>query len=371
MDTEINLETQAPPAQPTMLTASAAGARVREFCGAQTSAVFGGFASELAALIAGRGVYDLGWLARLRITGADRVRWLNGMVTNTVKDLKPGQLNYTFLLNAQGRIQGDGMVYAASDALFFVTDREQMPKLAAHLDRFIIMDEVELAQDEEEAALGLCGPEAHSLLVRLGLADDEMPANSFVERARAQYGPVLTGRDDAGHFTLWTTTKTIGALWQHLTEAGAVACGVDAVEALRVLEGRPRYGVDIQEKSLAQETGQMRALNFNKGCYLGQEIVERVRSRATMHRGLQCFALEGPAPQPGVTLFAENAPDAAIATLTSIQEVNDPALPPALQGVFALGTVRTDAFASGAALHYEGGLARVLAKPPVTAAKLA
>jgi folate-binding protein YgfZ len=367
MDTETNLETQA---QPTILAGAAAGVTVREFCGVQTAAVFGGFASELAALTAGCGVYDLGWLARLRITGADRVRWLNGMVTNTVKDLKPGQLNYTFLLNAQGRIQGDGTVYASPDALFFVTDREQMPKLAAHLDRFIIMDEVELAQDAGAAALGLCGPEAHSLLVRLGLTDEAMPANSF-----AQYGPVLAARDDAGHFILWTTAETIGALWQQLTEAGAAACGVNAVEALRVLEGRPRYGVDIQEKSLAQETGQMRALNFNKGCYLGQEIVERVRSRATMHRGLQCFALEGPLPHAGVALFAENAPDTAVGTLTSIQEVNDPALPAALQGVFALGTVRTDAFASGAALHYEGtpagGLARVLPKPPVAAAKLA
>src|SRR6202008_3105852 len=85
-------------------------------------------------------------------------------------------------------------------------------------------------------------------------------------------------------FELWVPVASLPAIWSAFTDAGAVPCGVNSVEALRVLSAIPLYGVDIQERHLAQETAQTRALNFNKGCYLGQEIVERLRSRATIHR---------------------------------------------------------------------------------------
>ncbi len=347
-----------------VLAAAAPPAALRAFGGVQTPARFDGAATELAALTRTCGVYDLGWLARLRMTGEDRVRWLNGMVTNTVKDLVPGRLNYTFLLNAQGRIQGDGEVYALADSLLLVTEKAQAGRLAEHLDRFIIMDEVELTPDDSAGALGLAGPAAEALLARLGLIEGTMAPGSL-----AVHAGMLTVKDDAGHFTLWAEPEVVPALWSKLLAAGAVPCGIDAVESLRVLEGRPRYGVDIHEKTLAQETGQMRALNFNKGCYLGQEIVERIRSRATVHRGIHCLALEGEVPAPGESLFTENAPDTALGTLTSItaldiSHVDDAALPDPLRGIFALGTVRTEA--AGLPLRYASGAARVLNRPPVS-----
>jgi folate-binding protein YgfZ len=345
-----------------LLTAVAAMATtetLREFAGMQTPAHFDGAAAELAALTSSCGVYDLGWRARLRITGEDRVRWLNGMVTNTVKDLPAGRLNYTFLLNAQGRIQGDGEVYALDKELLLVTHKAQAQKLAEHLDRFIIMDEVELALDDSAEALGLAGPHAEAMLAKLGLSAETMAAGSL-----ALHDGVVAAKDDAGHFTLWVEPTAIPALWNKLIAAGAVPCGIDAVESLRVLEGRPRYGIDIHEKTLAQETGQMRALNFNKGCYLGQEIVERIRSRATVHRGICCIALDGALPAPGESLFAENTPDTVLGTLTSITAVDNPALPDALRGVFALGTVRTEA--AGSTLRYAGGMARILDRAPVS-----
>jgi folate-binding protein YgfZ len=345
-------------AEPTALAKLVPSGTLREFAGVWTAAHFAALSQELAALTERCGVYDLGWSTRLRITGPDRVRWLNGMVTNTVKDLRPGQLNYTFLLNAQGRIQGDGEVYALTGELLFVTDCEQAPKIAAHLDRFIIMDEVELALDHSMTAIGLAGPDAEALLIRAGMIIERLDDSRFT-----QGNGVLVSRDDAGHFALWVESATVSALWETLIAAGAVRCGVNAVEALRVLRGMPRYGADIHDKSLAQETGQTRALNFNKGCYLGQEIVERIRSRATVHRGLYCFALEGAVPSSGTAVFAENAPDVAVGTLTSITAVDGPELPPELSGLFALGTVRGDA--TSTPLRYEGGLARVLAEPPI------
>ncbi len=322
------------------------------FAGAQTAAAYTSPASELHALTGSVGMYDAGWLTRFRITGEDRVRWLNGMVTNTVRDLAPGQVNYTFLLNAQGRIQGDGDVYATPAALLFATDRAQAPRLAAHLDRFIIMDDVELTPEQGVSAIGLAGPRAAQALAEAGFAAP--PPGAFVESQTA-----LLAHTRSDMYTLWVADLDVVSWWERLGQAGATPCGVQAVEALRVLAGIPRYGADIHDKSLAQETGQTRALNFNKGCYLGQEIVERIRSRATVHRALRAFRLEGAVPAPGVSLFAPGKPDAPAGELTSITPVELPEL----QGTYALGTVRAEA--AEAPLIYEGGTAQALPRSPL------
>ena len=301
------------------------------------------------------GCMTWGWRARLRMTGEDRVRWLNGMVTNTVKGLAAGQLNYTFLLNAQGRIQGDGAVYALPEALLLATDREQAPRIAAHLDRFIIMDDVELASEDGITALGVSGPAAPEVL-RRSLGFETPPAmEQFAER-----DGMLLAQELPGRFVLWMQPEIVERAWESLLAAGAVACGLKAVEALRILSGVPGYGADIHDKSLAQETGQARALNFNKGCYLGQEIVERIRSRATVHRGLRSFVLTGKAPAAGTTLYAADKPDIPVGELTSVTSV----AVAELDGIYALGTVRAEA--AGAPLHYEGGVAQVLERAPLS-----
>src|SRR6202011_756955 len=102
------------------------------------------------------------------------------------------------------------------------------------------------------------------------------------------------------HYVLWTETGHIPALWQALAAAGAKPAGAAALETLRIVEGIPAYEVDIQSRDLAQETAQTRALNFTKGCYLGQEIVERIRSRGAVHRQFSAFLVEGTLPDCGV-----------------------------------------------------------------------
>ena len=337
------------------LAAALAPEATQMFAGVRTASRFSDSATELTALRDGAGVYDLGWRARLRITGEDRVRWLNGMVTNTVKDLKQGQLNYTFLLNAQGRIQGDAHVYALADSLFLVTDRAQTKHLQQHLDHFIIMDDVELALDEAVTAIGLQGPHAGELLS--GIYPE---AEQLGEAQLVTAGQVLMAREAATSYAVWLAEAEVLPLWQRLLAGGAVPCGIEAVEALRVLWGIPRYGADIHDRSLAQETGQARALNFSKGCYLGQEIVERVRSRATIHRMIRVFALEGSVPPPGASLTAPGKPDTSVGELTSAAAVSLPGL----GGLYALGTVRAEA--AEAPLTYAGGRAIALTRPPLS-----
>ena len=86
-------------------------------------------------------------------------------------------------------------------------------------------------------------------------------------------------------------------LWRTLSTAGATPVGARCLDAFRIAEGIPAYGIDMVERDLPQETSQMRALHFNKGCYLGQEIVERIRSRGNVHRHLRCIGAEGPLPR--------------------------------------------------------------------------
>lgn len=349
-----------------------AGAATVGYRGALAAPAYSTLDAELAALTTRAGIFDLGYLASLRITGADRVRWLNGMVTNTIKALPEWHWNYSLVLNPQGRIQGDANVYCAPDTLFLETDRAQMARLTAHLRRYIIMDKVELAPvDDGRTLIGIAGPKAAAILTKLGAEVPEEGAFGVTSVGGVEvilvrgYSPLVP------RFELLVGAGALGSVRDAIRGEGAEPCGVQAMEALRILEGTPLYGVDIQDKHLAQETAQMRALNFSKGCYLGQEIVERVRSRATVHRGLKQFAVEN-APEtlePGQTLElnAEGAERNPVGELTSLAHY---ALP-SFKGTLALGFVRTEAVEgklplrfSGLPLRHGGGTVTILDAPP-------
>jgi folate-binding protein YgfZ len=333
--------------------------------GALTPGTLSEFSCELAALTKSAGVYDLGYMAFLRVSGNDRVRWLNGMVTNTVQSLEEGHSNYSLLLNAQGRILGDATIYGFSDHLSLETDRSQIARLAAHLDHFIIMDEVELHElDASTTVLGIAGPQSAEILGKLGLTP---PVENAFAPARIDgtavtvahaYSPVVP------QFELWLPVAALPSLWSALTAAGAVSCGVNSIEALRVLSAVPLYGVDIQERHLAQETAQTRALNFNKGCYLGQEIVERIRSRATIHRTLRQFSVTGNAPALGtgqtIPLNAEEAERNPVGELTSIAHYQLTGF----TGTLALGFIRTEVLERKALITYSDGTASALDAAP-------
>src|SRR5579872_3907317 len=137
------------------------GAAVAEYCGATTAARFGDPQAEFAALRNACGVYDLGYRAKISLTGGDRVRWLNGMVTNNIRDLAVGRGVYAFLLNPQGHILGDLFAYNCGDSITVDTDSAQLEKIIATFDHYIIMDDVEVANlSEQSTALGITGPKS-------------------------------------------------------------------------------------------------------------------------------------------------------------------------------------------------------------------
>jgi folate-binding protein YgfZ len=151
-------------------------------------------------------------------------------------------------------------------------------------------------------------------------------------------------------------------LWQALIDAGATPVGAASLEALRIAEGIPGYAIDIAERDLPQETSQMRALHFSKGCYLGQEIVERIRSRGNVHRHLRSLELIGPVAPAGTDLTLEGG--AIAGQITSAAEFS---LAPGCR-IFALGMIRGEAELRNHSFAYTAeestGTARVLSAPP-------
>jgi folate-binding protein YgfZ len=318
-------------------------------------------ASQLAALLHATGVSRLDHTGWIRVTGKDRVRWLNGMVTNSIQQLKDGEGNYNFLLSVQGRIQGDATIFAEPDALLMETAASQVPGLMTLLDHFIIMDDVELADATgSQSGLLIAGPKASSLLARIGLNVEDlgilqkrtMPWNA------TQIGVFHIESPLIPRFELWADANTTSKLLEALQNAGAVFCDAQSLEWLRILEGTPLYGTDIRDRELPQETGQTRALHFSKGCYLGQEIVERIRSRGNVHRTFSAFRLDGELPAAGALLEADGKQVGELTTVAAIPLPTDGKI---VQ--LALGYIRREALDRGLPLHYAGGVAVPVSLP--------
>jgi folate-binding protein YgfZ len=323
---------------------------------------------QLAALLQTAGIARLDHTGWIRITGDDRVRWLNGMVTNSIQQLKPGEGNYNFLLSVQGRIQGDAYIFAEPDALLLETAASQISPLMTLLDRFIIMDDVELADvSPARSGLLLAGPHAAAALSKIGLSikplealeSQTSPWNATEVTVIHAYSP-LTPR-----YELWTDPASITELSQALQQTGALPCEPQSLEWLRILEGTPLYGTDIRDRELPQETAQSRALHFAKGCYLGQEIVERIRSRGNVHRTFAAFRLDGQLPPAATKLEAEGK---EVGELTSFAAIPLPASSGAAQ--LALGYVRREALDRALPLLYPGGVAVPVSLPFLTAETL-
>ena len=333
--------------------------------GARTPVRFTSAADELQSLMGGAGVFDRGYRVWVRASGKDRVRWLNGMITQAVKSMGAGQTGYTLVLNAQGRIQGDGEILAYDDHLVLETDRSQTERLLGHLRRFIIMDDVRLEElDAATTAIGIAGPQTAAILEKLGAGVPEPDTFRAGQVAGIDVTLVRGWSPVVPQVEIWVAADRVLELWNALLAAGAVPCGSEAMENLRILEGTAQFDVDFGDKHLPQETNLMRALNFTKGCYIGQEIVERIRARATVHRSLRQFELQGETPRLGPGEKIElRAGEAAVGELTSVAHLALPGLTKTL----ALGVARVEALEKSETepIRYAGGIAVPLAAAPL------
>ncbi|QMV17686.1 folate-binding protein [Granulicella sp. 5B5] len=325
--------------------------------------------TQLDAILHGAAFAEITDRSFLRITGPDATRWLNGMVTNNIKDLAPGEGNYNFLLNAQGRIQGDCTIYrepGEGDPTFLLeADSSQLTALTQLLDHFIIMDDVELKPLEDLSGILVAGPQAPSIVMELGTANHQaapcssnpQPAPQTISLKQTVYAGasvslILTNSPLVPCFEIWSDPSTIASILTELSGTSALPISAAALEAYRILSATPRYGTDIRNtetaKDLPQETAQTHALHFNKGCYLGQEIVERIHSRGAVHRTFAQFTLSGPVPTLPAPLELNGK---------TVGELTSAAVIPLSDGdtTLALGYARLEAL--NQPLTYPGGTA--------------
>jgi aminomethyltransferase len=161
--------------------------------------------------------------------------------------------------------------------------------------------------------------------------------------------------DDYLTFEIWLAPETAPSLWDALVEAGAVPTGTEALEKFRVLAGVPKYGTDIRDRDLPQETEQKQALNFTKGCYIGQEIVERIRSRGNVHRAFTGFILDAPAERGSKVIAKEK----------EMGELTSTATVPLKSGekILALGYIRREAGGPGTQVNIDATTAKLASLP--------
>jgi folate-binding protein YgfZ len=338
--------------------------RVSEYRGATTPACFSDPQQEFAALRASCGVYDLGYRTKTSIAGRDRVRWLNGMVTNNIRDLVAGHGVYAFLLNPQGHILGDLYAYNRGESFMVDTDASQAEKILATFNRYIIMDDVHLTNVSEQiTALGLAGPKSRAMLKATGMEVPELqPLQLHTVQCDCECGCLtctIVRSDDPllESYEVWTESAQVKPIWNALVKAGATPVGWEALELHRVVSGIPRYGIDIHERDLPQETEQARALNFSKGCYIGQEIVERIRSRGAVHRKFTGFLIDGTASVPLGSKIS--TAEKEVGEITSSAVV----LAGGAEKTVALGYIRREAGVTGREVTIASWKARVVPLP--------
>ncbi len=320
---------------------------------------FGDVTGEFHALLSESGVYDLSSRSRISLTGSDRTRWLNGMVTNNIRDLAPGHGVYAFLLNPQGHILGDLYAYNRGESLLVDTDHAQLDKILAVFDKYIIMDDVEVSNlTGQLSGFGIAGPKSSEVLRAVGFNIPELKPLQFAETTWQQSSVTLVRGDNPSveSFELWLSPGDVEKAQQALLKTGAKPVGTAALDLLRIASGIPRYSVDIRERDLPQETEQDRALNFSKGCYVGQEIVERIRSRGQVRRKFTGFEVNGQLPAAGSKIHVEGK---------EVGEITSAASLPLAKGErrVALGYIRREAATPGKTVDADGSAATVINLP--------
>ncbi len=237
------------------------------------------------ALHEGAALTDLTGRGKIRVSGEDRARLLHAMTTNHVNDLQPGHGLYAFFLNNQGRILADVNIWNMGESFLLDTEASTAQLVFDHLDKFIIADDVTLTNETATtASISVDGPLSKTALEAAGFT---VPlVNEIIEIN----GTAISHNQS---ILIFCPLNEKDAVLAKLSKAGVANASPEDLLVYHLEQQRPTYGVDFSDKHIPQETNQMRAIHFTKGCYLGQEIVERVRSRGLVNRLLVPLSIEG------------------------------------------------------------------------------
>jgi len=319
---------------------------VPEASGAETRAgrEASGGTSAYAAIASGAGIATLDDRLIVRIVGDDRVPFMHGMCSNDVKGLATGEVAPTLILTEHAHIIADFFVYAAADALIIEIDRALWPKARAHLERFLVADDVEFEELENLGVIDLEGPATAKVAATVaGATAEALPPWRHREFEGVRYANLP--RFDGPAFTLLFEHPQIASTIETLSERG-LSAGVREIavmdakmlEMVRVEHGVARVGVDTGGKTIALEARLDAAISFSKGCYLGQETIERATARGGLKKKLFGLRIDGNRlPAAGSAIMLEGK---EVGRLTSV--VESPRL-----GIIGLSILHHSAWAAG------------------------
>jgi len=312
------------------------------------------FARTTVALV------DKNYRAYLSFAGPDRVRYLNAILTNNIKELSPGRGNVSLLLNPQGHILAEIETYASPESLFCVSYAMIRERLIEWLDKYIIMDDVTLTDESQRyGTLALEGPEAAAVARELtGVDFSTLAELTRIETSVASIPCWISKRSPGGvaGCEFLVERESLASLWQVLSEAvkkhAGGPMGYAALNAQRLAQGVPWFGYDFGEKQIPHEAAlEGTHISYTKGCYTGQEIVERVRSRGQVNRRRVDLIFNGAGvPAAGEALTVDGK---------EVGVVTRAAVPSFLSNAIGMGYVRKDHNALGSKLTWSGGVAVV------------
>ena len=306
--------------------------------GGEVPLSYAGTEAEVSAALTGAGLIDLAAVPTFTLSGEQVQRWCNGMFTNNIRRLQPGQGNRSAMCDDRGRVLGVLDLYCVDAHTFLIAlDGTDLEAFTRRYQMFMVLDDIEL-DAPGPWLLSLQGPAAADVLAAAGLPvpreDHEHVVADGVRVARKT-------RTGPGGFDLFVDDPV--AVWSALLDAGATPLGHRALDTLRVLAGRARWPEDGTDKSMVHEL----ALNeeccaFDKGCYVGQEIINRIDVKGTIQKRLTKVAIDGPMPPVGAAVVQDGR---KVGTLTSL----------AAEGgrTIGLGVLRKSAWEAGTALVIE------------------
>lgn len=342
----------------------AAGARLSEFNGCLLPESFAGFESEYRAARETVALMDTNWHTITSLKGPDRARYLNAIVTNNVQSLESGSGVLALLLSPQGRILAELEIFALPESLLVLSHASVRERTTATLDKYIIMDDVELEDiTDKMGTIAIEGPRA-ALVVQeaCGISLESIPDLSIREVTVGKTSCNLVRRSHFGApgVEFIVQHDHVLVLWRALLGAvcihGGQPVGMKALNSLRLEAGIPWFPADFNDTVIPHEAAlEDTHISFSKGCYTGQEIVERVRSRGHVNRRRVSlkFSTADP-PQIATRLRVES---------NEVGLVTSAAFSPAAATAIGMGYVRREHAAPGSALEFDGGAATVVILP--------
>jgi len=297
------------------------GATFGAILGQETVLHYGQSHAELPWFRATVALVDLSYRSRLCLLGADRQGFLNGQVTNNILTLTPGRGCYACLLNAKGKIDSDLNVHCLEEELLLDFEPGLTDAVRSRLEAYIIAEDVQVLDVAPHyGVLAVMGPLASKAVgVLLPSYDETSDPWTFQKLSHPDLGEVYAMRQPAPgvpavqlYIPLPGLGTAAGILAGKVRALGGGWAGWDALEMLRVEAGVPRFGMDMDATNLPPEAGlEGRAVRYDKGCYIGQEIIARIRTYGRVSKSLRGFRLETGVdrlPKRGDPLFHEGKP---------------------------------------------------------------